>query len=107
MRELAEKYGLTTEGHRKATAYVEDLALVVETAAVTDRKKFGHGRHRIELCLFLQLAGFTANRPAAILDLCYRHIQVTLLRDPSGGPNRILLEFTFEFTKTFLGTTDV
>jgi hypothetical protein len=57
--------------------------------------------------LYFQLGGFTANRPQAILDLCYRHIMVTLLRDPGGGPNRILLEFTFEFTKNFLGIKDM
>lgn len=86
--------------------YVEDLAKTVETTIVTTRKKFGHGRHRIKLCLFLQLAGLTTNRPQAILDLCYRHIQVTLLQDPCSGPHRILIEFTFEFTKEFLGAKD-
>jgi Protein of unknown function (DUF3435) len=28
---------------------------------------------------------------------------VTVLRDPAGGPHRLLLEFTFEFTKEYLG----
>jgi hypothetical protein len=32
---------------------------------------------------------------------------VTILRDPEGGPNRILLEFSFEFTKNFLGIKDM
>jgi hypothetical protein len=86
--------------------YVEDLAKTVKTALITTRKKFGHRRHRIKLCLFLQLAGLTTNCPQAILDLCYRHIKVSLLRDPQGGPHKILIEFTFEFTKEFLGTKD-
>lgn len=86
--------------------YVEDLAKVVETVISTTKKKFGHGRHRIELCLFLQLAGLTTNRPQAILDLKYRHIKVCLLRDSKGGPHRIVIEFTFEFTKEFLGAKD-
>ena len=32
---------------------------------------------------------------------------VTLLRDPDGGPIRVLLEFTFEFTKEYLGVKDM
>jgi hypothetical protein len=63
--------------------------------------------NRIQAQLYLQLGGFTANRPQALLSLCYRHIQVTLLRDPEGGPHRVLLEFTFEFTKEFLGIKDL
>jgi Protein of unknown function (DUF3435) len=70
--------------------YVEDLTKVVETAISTTKKKFGHGQQRIELGLFLQLAGLTANRPQAILDLRYRHILVSLLRDPQDGPHRIV-----------------
>ncbi|EED11909.1 conserved hypothetical protein [Talaromyces stipitatus ATCC 10500] len=106
IRHLSKKYHLKKKGRAKSVMYVEDLAKVVETTVVTTRKKFGHGRHRIELCLFLQLAGLTTNRPQAILDLCYRHILVTLLRDPCGGPHRILIELTFEFTKEFLGAKD-
>ncbi|KZF22621.1 hypothetical protein L228DRAFT_246969 [Xylona heveae TC161] len=61
------------------------------------------GRHRLQLGLFT-LSGFiTANRPKATLELRYRHLRVTLLRDPRDGPHRILLEFTYEFTKTYLG----
>lgn len=106
MEDLAKKYGLTSEGHAKATAYIEDLVLLAKKTVKARRKRFRHGRNRVQLLLFLQLAGFTANRPGALLELCYRHIRVTLLRDPTGGPNQILLEFTFEFTKTFLGTKD-
>ena len=64
------------------------------------------GRYRIFLCLFLQGGFITANRPGALLYLQYKHITVTLLRNPSGGPHRILLEFTFEFTKAYLGAKD-
>ena len=81
------------------------MAKVVETTISTTEKKFGHGRHRIELGLFLQLAGLTTNRPH-ILNLRYRHIQVSLRHDPQGGPHRIVIEFTFEFTKEWLGAKD-
>jgi hypothetical protein len=82
---------------------VEDLVPVLETALRTTIKRFDLGRHRIELCLFLLLAGFSLNRPSAVLALQYKHLRVTLLRHPDGGPARLLLEFTYEFTKTFLG----
>ncbi|KAF1952281.1 hypothetical protein CC80DRAFT_518793 [Byssothecium circinans] len=107
LRKLAKKHGLTKIGRDKACMYVEDLALVLQTNLVTTEKRYPHGRCRIQAQLYLQLGGFTANRPQALLSLCYRHIQVTLLRDPEGGPHRVLLEFTFEFTKQFLGVKDM
>ncbi|KAJ5982545.1 hypothetical protein N7451_012645 [Penicillium sp. IBT 35674x] len=106
IRRLAKKYKLSIKGREKPPMDVEGLAKVVETTVSTTKKKFGHDRHRIELGLFLQLAGLTTNRPQAILDLRYRHIQVSLLRDPQGGPHRIVIEFTFEFTKEWLGAKD-
>jgi hypothetical protein len=87
--------------------FVEDLSLVLQTNLVTTEKRYSHGHYRIQAQLYLQLGGFTANRPKALLGLCYRHIQVALLRDPEGGPHRVLLEFTFEFTKEFLGIKDM
>lgn len=88
-------------------SHVRGASKVVETTISTTKKTFGHGRHRVELGLFLQLAGLTANRPQAVLNLRYRHIRVSLLRDPQGGPPRIVIEFTFEFTKEFLGTGSI
>jgi hypothetical protein len=87
--------------------YVEDLSKVLHTNLVTTKKRYPHGRYRMQAWFYLLMAGFTANRPQAILGLCYRHIQVTLLRDPAGGPNQIFLEFTYEFTKEFLGIKDM
>ncbi|KAI1676344.1 DUF3435 domain containing protein [Pyrenophora tritici-repentis] len=107
LRKLAKKHDLKKIGRDKACMYVEDLARVLQTNLVTTEKRYPHGRYRIQAQLYLQLGGFTANRPQALLSLCYRHIQVTLLRDPEGGPHRVLLEFTFEFTKEFLGIKDL
>jgi hypothetical protein len=87
--------------------YHEDLKEVLRTTLTTNMKKFGIGRLRIQLMLFEQLAGFTANRPQSLLDLRWRHVMVTLLRDPDGGPHRVLLELTFEFTKEYLGIKDM
>ncbi|EGC46846.1 C2H2 finger domain-containing protein [Histoplasma capsulatum var. duboisii H88] len=100
---LAKQYHLKKGRRKKSVVYLDDLVKVVETTVTTTKKKFGHGRQRILLCLFFQLAGFSANRPQALLNLCYRHIKITLLKDPAGGPNNILIEFTVEFAKTFLG----
>ena len=86
--------------------YVEDLALVLHTNLATTEKSYPHGRYRIQAQLYLQLGGFTANRPQALLALSYRHIRVTLMRDPDGGPHRVVLELTFEFTKEYLGIKD-
>ncbi|KAH1663038.1 hypothetical protein KXX46_006053, partial [Aspergillus fumigatus] len=106
IRRLAKKHKLSSKGCDKPPMDVEDLTKVVETTVSTTKKKLGHGRHRIELALFLQLAGRTTNRPQAILNLQYRHIQVSLLRDPQGGPHRIIIEFIFEFTKEWLGANE-
>ncbi|KAI2479406.1 DUF3435 domain containing protein [Pyrenophora tritici-repentis] len=107
LRKLAKKHDLKKIGRDKACMYVEDLARVLQTNLATTEKRYPHGRYRIQAQLYLQLGGFTANRPPALLGLCYRHIQVMLLRDPEGGPHRVLLEFTFEFTKEFLGIKDL
>ncbi len=82
---------------------VDDLTLMVETNLTTTKVRYSHGRLRVEVCLFLVLASLSGNRPTALLNLRYQDIIVTLLRDPEGGPHRILIEFTPEFTKSFLG----
>ncbi|PVH68947.1 hypothetical protein DL98DRAFT_440088, partial [Cadophora sp. DSE1049] len=43
------------------------------------------------------------NRLLSLLKLYYNNIAVNLLRDPSSGPYRILIKFTCEFTKKYLG----
>lgn len=98
-----KKHKLTKTKREKTAMYVEDLAEYLQINLTTTKKRFTHGRQRIQLALFCQLAGFSGNRPQALLNLRYRDIVVTLLRDPNGGPHRILIEFICEFTKQFLG----
>lgn len=86
--------------------YIEDLAGILQTNLTTTKLKYTHGRHRIQMSLFGQLGIFSGNRSSAILHLRYGDIQVNLLRDPSGGRHRILIEFTCEFTKKYLGTKE-
>ena len=107
LRKLAKKHSLKKMGLEKPCMYVEDLIEVLRTNLMTTEKRYSHGRYRILLQLYLQLGGFTANRPQALLNLCYRHIRVTLLRDLEGGPHYILLEFTFKFIKEYLGVKDM
>ncbi|KAH7310125.1 hypothetical protein BKA65DRAFT_414214, partial [Rhexocercosporidium sp. MPI-PUGE-AT-0058] len=44
---------------------------------------------------------FSVNRLLSFLKLYYNNIAVNLLRDPSNRPYRILIEFTYEFTKKY------
>ena len=86
--------------------YIEDLAGVLQTNLTTTKQRYTHGRHRIETSLFSQLGIISGNRPSALLNLRYGDIAVNLLWDPSGGPHRMLIEFTCEFTKKYFGTKD-
>jgi hypothetical protein len=61
---------------------------------LSTKKRYTHRRHHIQLALFHHRAAFSGNRSSALLNLCYRHIVVTLLRHPNGEPHRILIEFT-------------
>ncbi|KAH8663686.1 hypothetical protein BGZ60DRAFT_565713 [Tricladium varicosporioides] len=106
LRKLAKKYRLTTKKRDNVAMYIEDLAGVLQTNLTTTKQRYTHGRHRIQNSLFSQLGIFSGNRPSALLGLYYGDIAVTLLRDPSGGPHRLLIEFTCEFTKKYLGTKD-
>ncbi len=97
------KHGLSVQKCEKIPMFVEDLLQVLEMALRTTTKWFHLGRLRIAECLFLHLTAFTPNQPGTILALQYKHIMVRVLRDPEGGPHRLLLEFTFKFTKEYLG----
>ncbi|KAF2804456.1 uncharacterized protein BDZ99DRAFT_491224 [Mytilinidion resinicola] len=102
LRKLVKKYKLKKIGRDKACIYIKDQTKVLQTNLITTEKRYPYGQCRIQAQIYLHFSSFTANRPQAILKLRYRHIQVTLLRDPEGGPYRVLLEFTFKFTKKFL-----
>jgi hypothetical protein len=87
--------------------YIKDLARLLQTNLTTTKQRYPHGRHRIEINLFGQLGIFSGNRPLTLLNLRYSNIVVTLLRDPNSGPYRLLIEFTYKFTKKYLSTKDV
>ncbi|OCK73812.1 C2H2 finger domain protein [Lepidopterella palustris CBS 459.81] len=106
LRRVATDHGLSDRKREKLPMDVEDVREVLQTNLTTTEIAYRVGRYRIQTCFFLQGGFITANRPGALLKLQYRHIVVTILRDPKGGPHRILLELTYEFTKTYLGTKD-
>ncbi|KAF2462711.1 uncharacterized protein BDR25DRAFT_123116 [Lindgomyces ingoldianus] len=65
LRKLTKKHSLKKVGQDKACMYVEDLNLVLQTNLATTEKRYPHGRCRIQVQLYLQIAGFTVNRPQA------------------------------------------
>lgn len=103
LKSIAEKYELSSKSREKIPMDIEDLISMLETAITTSQIRFSHGRHRIQACLFLVLMSLSGNRPDCLLKLRYQDLRVTLLRDPDGGPHRVLIEFTPEFTKSFKG----
>ena len=88
--------------------YAEDLAEFARVLLATTEMTFDIGWLRIQIVLFCQLAGITGNRPEPLVELRYRHLKLTLIRNPDrGGRPRIFIELTPEFTKGFLGSKDV
>lgn len=87
--------------------HVEDLFEVLRTQWVSTEMTFNYERHRTQLSLIMLLAGITGSRPGALLALRYRDVQVTLIRDPTGGGRPlVLIELTYEYTKGYLGAKD-
>ncbi|KAK1457517.1 C2H2 finger domain-containing protein [Colletotrichum tamarilloi] len=82
---------------------MEDLMQQNETTLSTTKKSFKLEEMRILAVLFLLLLTPAGPRPTATLNLRFKDIRVALARDPEGGPHKLLLRFTPEFTKTYLG----
>jgi hypothetical protein len=86
---------------------IDDLKEQIEETVSTQKKSFDLGELRILAALFLLLLAPAGARPEATLQLRFRDIRVVLERDPEEGPHKLLIQFTPEFTKTYLGTKDV
>jgi hypothetical protein len=97
---------LDNSKRESATMYVEDLAEYARVLLSTREMTFQLGWLRIQLILFCQLAGITGNRPEALVQLRYRHLKLTLIRDHNNSRPRLFIELTAEFTKGFLGMKD-
>ncbi|KAI1157437.1 C2H2 finger domain-containing protein [Nemania serpens] len=103
---LAVIYGLRTTRRRNRFMTVETLKEKIETTLSTTKKRFDLGELRILVVLFLLLLAPGGSRPESILMLRYGDIRVTLARDPDGGLHNLMVRFTPEFTKTYLGAKE-
>ncbi|KAE9566472.1 hypothetical protein CGMCC3_g17382 [Colletotrichum fructicola] len=103
LRDLAKRYGLSEQRRANRGMTIDDLKQQIETTLGTTRKSFKLGELRILAVLFLLLLAPAGSRPEATLKLRFKDIKVSLARDPEGGPHRLLLRLTPEFTKTYLG----
>ncbi|OAQ57486.1 C2H2 finger domain-containing protein [Pochonia chlamydosporia 170] len=106
LRELAKKHELSDQKRANRCMTINDLKEQIETTLSTTKKSFDIGEHRILAVLFLLLLAPAGSRPTSILRLRFGDIRVALARDPEGGPHKILIRFTLEFTKSYLGTKD-
>ncbi|KAI9774180.1 MAG: hypothetical protein M1839_001882 [Geoglossum umbratile] len=69
LRKLVKKHKLTKGKREKTAMYVEDLVEYLQTNLTTMKKRYTHGRHRIQLALFCQLAEFTCEFTKQFLDV--------------------------------------
>ncbi|OOQ91679.1 C2H2 finger domain protein [Penicillium brasilianum] len=105
MKYLVQEHGLDTQPGKKTPVYIEDIGPFNETILSTQEKKFYLGFQRIQVCLFNSLGLFTVHRRAALLSLQFKDLQISLQKDPRGGPPIPMIELTPEGTKKFLGLT--
>ncbi|KAJ5611981.1 hypothetical protein N7510_005175 [Penicillium lagena] len=105
IRKLIDKYGLNRHERGKEPVYVHDLTEFNETILRTQEKRFHLGYERIQLCLYTMLGIFTVNRLNALLSLQFKHLQLSIQRDPEDGPPILLVEIKSEHTKKFMGTS--
>ncbi|KAF5694668.1 C2H2 finger domain-containing protein [Fusarium globosum] len=103
LRKLIVNHGLTGERRENRCMTIEDLERQAETTIRTTKQRFHIGEHRIYALLFLLLIAPSGSRPRALLFLRFGDLELSLARDPLGGPHRILIRFRLRFTKTFLG----
>lgn len=105
MKYLVQEHGLDTQPGKKTPVYIEDIGPFNETILSTQEKKFYLGFQRIQVCLFNSLALFTVHRRNALLSMQFKDLQISLQKDPRGGPPIPMIELTPEGTKKFLGLT--
>ncbi|KXH36374.1 C2H2 finger domain-containing protein [Colletotrichum salicis] len=103
MHRAGKKHRLSEQRRANRCMTIDDLKQQIETTLSTTKKSFKLGELRILAVLFLLLLAPAGSRPEATLNLRFKDIRVVLARDPEGGPHKLLLRFTPEFTKSYLG----
>lgn len=107
---MAEEKGLKRGKRESSTMYVDDLVLYLAGVLATTEMRFDLGWLRVQFMLYCQLGAITGNRPEAIVNLRYRHLMLSFVRDPAdptGNHPRLFIELSPEYTKRFLGSKDM
>jgi hypothetical protein len=74
-----------------------------ETIRQTQEKLFYLGIQQTILCIAIILGRFTASRKTTILKLQYKHLRLSLQRNPHGGPLVLSIDIKPEYIKELLG----
>ncbi|CAI7650731.1 unnamed protein product [Penicillium pancosmium] len=98
-----DRRGLDKQPRANVPVYIEDMIPFNETILQTREKRFHLGFQRIILCLYNTIGLFTINRKQAMLDLQFKHLQISLQQDPHGGPPKPMIELEPQFVKSVLG----
>lgn len=101
--ELGTKHKLSTEKAPNESMTIEDLKLQLDTILRTTDKTFNLGEVRALAILYLLLLAPAGSRPRSILNVRFGDIQLLLVRDPNGGPHRLLIKLSLRHTKRYLG----
>ncbi|OXV09367.1 hypothetical protein Egran_02871 [Elaphomyces granulatus] len=90
-------------GARENRGLCSELHRIQQTILQTTERRLRLGFERIQICLFMILGIFTVNRIQALLSLQLKHLQLSIQRDPLGGPPIPMVELRAVHTKQFLG----
>lgn len=82
---------------------IDDLKRQIDTTIRTIDKNFKVGELRILAVLYILFLAPAGSRPASILEMRFGDLEVVLARNPSGGPHRLVIRFTLNYTKRYLG----
>lgn len=107
LEKLAKKHRLSSKQRENRCMTIDTLKEEIHTTLSTTKKLFDLSELHILAMLFLLLLTPASACPTSILRLRFSDIQVMVARNPGRGPYNILIWFTLEFTKTYLGEKDV
>ncbi|KAK4570553.1 hypothetical protein LTR86_002635 [Recurvomyces mirabilis] len=104
---LVAEFNLSAEKEAKPMMRAEDEFELLKTLWESPEMSLPHERLRVQLALMIQLAGITGSRPGALRRLQYKDLKIALLPDGGGGEQpRLVMDFTFQHTKRYLGAKD-
>lgn len=95
---LTEEYGLDNSETEKPLLEADDFVEVLQYHWAFDINVFPHERQRVQVAAILLLAAFTGSRPAALLNLEYRDLDLYVDKDRKTGQH--ILKLGVRLTKT-------